>query len=135
MKLHQELDPTEGVPVGRDPRRMTVAELEALGHRKRRILQAVRERCIDCCAGNVAEVRRCGISTCAAWPYRMGTNPFAAEQSPERRAAAAERGRALRSQQLKRGADSGSAIPFPAAGPLAATTLPAGVPEALALAA
>jgi hypothetical protein len=50
--------------------------LEQLGHRKRPILDAVRQNCIECCAGNQAEVRRCRAIACPMWPYRMGANPF-----------------------------------------------------------
>lgn len=97
MKLHQELDPAEGVPVGRDPRTMTVADLEALGHHKRPLLSAIRQNCIDCCAGSPAEVRRCGMVACPMWPYRMGANPFAERtMTDEQRAAATARLHAAR---------------------------------------
>lgn len=84
--------------VGRDPRKMTVAELEAVGHRKRPLLRVIRENCIECAGGSEAEVRRCRISVCPFWPYRMGTNPFhvGRELSEEERAAAAERLQAAR---------------------------------------
>jgi hypothetical protein len=52
------------------------AELEALGFRKRPLLQVIRAKCIDCCAGQKTEVRRCGMRDCPSWPYRMGTNPW-----------------------------------------------------------
>jgi hypothetical protein len=70
----------EGEPtqIGRDPRIMTEAELSALGHSKRPLLAAIRQNCIECCAGAVAEVRRCRMIACPMWPYRMGTNPFRA---------------------------------------------------------
>lgn len=35
-------------------------------------MRAIREKCLDCCAGNSAEVRRCEIYGCTLWPYRMG---------------------------------------------------------------
>ena len=38
-------------------------------------LRSIREKCIDCCAGNKAEVARCQMQTCALWPFRMGRNP------------------------------------------------------------
>ena len=34
--------------------------------------KAIRLKCIDCCAGNMAEVRRCPSEHCALWRYRMG---------------------------------------------------------------
>jgi hypothetical protein len=42
---------------------------------KRSPLRSIREKCIDCCAGNKAEVARCQMRTCALWPFRMGHNP------------------------------------------------------------
>lgn len=38
-------------------------------------LRAIRAKCVDCCCGSVVEVRRCTITTCALWPYRMGHRP------------------------------------------------------------
>ena len=40
----------------------------------RRGAKGIREHCIAC-AENFAEVRRCTIIDCPAWPYRMGRNP------------------------------------------------------------
>lgn len=34
--------------------------------------KAIRLKCIDCCCGNMAEVRKCDITTCPLWRYRMG---------------------------------------------------------------
>lgn len=33
---------------------------------------AIREKCMDCCCGNRAEVRRCTAVKCPLWRYRMG---------------------------------------------------------------
>lgn len=41
------------------------------------ILKVIRRKCIDCSAGQPAEVRNCPVTACALWPYRMGENPFA----------------------------------------------------------
>ena len=38
-------------------------------------MKAIRAKCLDCCCGNVAEVRRCPISDCSLYPYRMGHRP------------------------------------------------------------
>lgn len=35
--------------------------------------KAVRLKCLDCCCGNAAEVRRCDIKTCPLWAFRMGS--------------------------------------------------------------
>lgn len=70
-----EVGPT-GEIHGRDSRKMTVAELNALGHEKSPLLKIIRAKCLDC-AHSESEVRKCtGITTCALWPYRMRTNPF-----------------------------------------------------------
>lgn len=34
--------------------------------------RAIRAKCIECCAGAAWEVKRCHITDCALWPYRMG---------------------------------------------------------------
>jgi len=79
----------EAITVGRDPRRMTVEQLNGAGHAKRPILDAIRANCIACCAGNAAEVRRCRMVQCDMWPYRMGSNPFVSrDYTDEQREAA-----------------------------------------------
>lgn len=35
--------------------------------------KAIRLKCLDCCCGNSAEVRRCPAENCPLWRYRMGT--------------------------------------------------------------
>jgi hypothetical protein len=39
-------------------------------------LRVIRAKCVDCCAGQPGEVRKCVATTCPLWPYRMGTDPF-----------------------------------------------------------
>ena len=34
--------------------------------------KAIRLKCIDCCAGQVAEVRKCPAVDCPLWRFRMG---------------------------------------------------------------
>lgn len=34
--------------------------------------KAIRLKCIDCCCGNTAEVRKCPATNCPLWRYRMG---------------------------------------------------------------
>jgi hypothetical protein len=46
-------------------------------HKKRPLLEAIREKCRDCSGGSLAEIRYCPVTKCALWPYRMGSNPFA----------------------------------------------------------
>lgn len=34
--------------------------------------KAIRLKCLDCCCGQSAEVRRCPATDCPLWRYRMG---------------------------------------------------------------
>ena len=34
--------------------------------------KAIRLKCLDCCCGNSAEVRKCPATHCPLWYYRMG---------------------------------------------------------------
>ena len=34
--------------------------------------KAIRMKCVDCCCGNMAEVRKCPATNCPLWRYRMG---------------------------------------------------------------
>jgi len=36
--------------------------------------EAIRAKCLDCCAGSRVEVRRCDDEGCPLWPYRLGTH-------------------------------------------------------------
>lgn len=91
MKPHQEMH-DDGTTMGRDPRTMNVADLEGCGLIQASRGDAIRAKCIDCMAGNVAEVRRCGDTTCALWPFRMGSDPWHTRvMSEEQRTAARDR--------------------------------------------
>lgn len=90
----------EGLLVGRDPRTMTVDELNDNGHFDRPLLDVIRAKCLDCCAQNQAEVRRCTAIKCDLWPYRMSKNPLRKrELSDEQKQAMADRMRGLRKNQ------------------------------------
>ena len=55
-------------------------------------LKAIRAKCLDCCCGQSAEVKNCGIIRCPLHPFRMGNNPFRKrEMTEEQKQAAAER--------------------------------------------
>ena len=41
--------------------------------------KAIRLKCLDCCCGNSAEVRRCTCAGCPLWRYRMGNEKKALE--------------------------------------------------------
>jgi hypothetical protein len=74
--------------IGRDPRKMTTDELQAIGHERLSPMAAIRAHCLDCCGGSPNEVRYCMTLRCPSWPYRMGANPWRALVSEERREAA-----------------------------------------------
>ena len=38
--------------------------------------KAIRLKCLDCCCGNSAEVRRCPATNCPLWRYRLGNSQF-----------------------------------------------------------
>lgn len=44
--------------------------------------KAIRLKCLDCCCGNSAEVRRCDLKKCPLHPYRMGNEKKAAHWRP-----------------------------------------------------
>ena len=35
-------------------------------------IQAIREKCMECCAWNYAEVKRCPCKDCVLYPFRFG---------------------------------------------------------------
>ena len=85
-----------GELIGRDPRQIPVSDYDAAGLSGSPILKVIRAKCMDCCVGQEAEVRKCVAVACPNWPYRMGTNPFrAAGMTDEERAKRVEQGRAL----------------------------------------
>lgn len=65
----------EGELIGKHPRDVP-SEILSLKFRAQNPVKAIREKCLDCCCGNAAEVRKCVAVDCALWPYRMGANPF-----------------------------------------------------------
>jgi hypothetical protein len=52
------------------------SELLSLNFSARNPLKAIRAKCLDCCCGHAAEVRKCVATDCPLWPFRLGTNPF-----------------------------------------------------------
>ena len=38
-------------------------------------IKAIRQKCLDCCSGQIKEVRECTVKTCALYEYRMGHRP------------------------------------------------------------
>jgi hypothetical protein len=94
----------EGELVGKDPRKLSPSEL-LLCIGAKSPLRALRERCLDCCVFQPAEVRKCVSIDCPSWPFRMGTNPFRAKRvlSDEQRAEASERLSRARASRLSGG--------------------------------
>lgn len=39
---------------------------------------AIREKCLDCCAGSSQEVMKCDLIHCPLFPYRFGCSPHTA---------------------------------------------------------
>jgi hypothetical protein len=65
----------EGELIGKHPSDVP-SEILSLKFRAQNPLKAIRAKCLDCCCGNAAEIRKCVAVDCALWPYRMSTNPF-----------------------------------------------------------
>lgn len=38
-------------------------------------IKACRAKCRDCTAGELAKIRKCNITGCSLYPYRMGRRP------------------------------------------------------------
>jgi hypothetical protein len=81
----------DGFDVGRDPRSMSMGELEQLGHARLSPVRALRLRCLDCCNGSAQEVRLCTAVDCPSWPFRMGRNPWRTPLDDQERAQRADR--------------------------------------------
>ena len=46
-------------------------------------MKAIRAKCLDCCAGQVAEIRRCGLENCPLFRYRFGKRPKEGTDTPD----------------------------------------------------
>ena len=68
----------DGDVVGRSPLQCTRQELAAEGHAPISAQEALRLHCLDCCANNAAEVRKCVAVRCVSWPFRLGRSPWKA---------------------------------------------------------
>lgn len=87
--------------VGRDPRQLSASDLLSMGHEQLSPLEAIRAKCLDCCAGSPHEVRLCVAVACVSWPFRMGRSPWRAKPTDEQRQALQERGKALAASQRR----------------------------------
>jgi hypothetical protein len=66
---------------GKDPRKMSTADLKLLGHVQKPLMKVIREKCNDCVGADPhglrhIEVVKCQATGCPLWAYRMGKNPF-----------------------------------------------------------
>lgn len=46
-------------------------------------IQAIRAKCVDCCAGHYKEIAICRAVNCPLYPYRMGKRPRVGIVTPE----------------------------------------------------
>ena len=60
-----------GESIGRDPRTIDPADFDAAGIPLMLANAAIRARCLECCTGQEAEVRKCVAASCPLWPFRM----------------------------------------------------------------
>ena len=51
------------------------ADRDRLMTTKAAILQAIRQKCLDCSCHQASEVRECPVSRCGLWPFRLGSDP------------------------------------------------------------
>ncbi len=124
---HIGLERQDGEDVGRDPRTMSVDELEQLGHARVSPLRALRLKCLDCCNGSAQEVRLCTALDCPNWPFRMGRNPWAGPVSEARR----EHGRRLGRRRAAHLGDAFAEKDESDGSPSDGVTQPADVPAGL----
>jgi hypothetical protein len=68
-----EPGPDGGYMVGRDPREMSADDFAVVGHERLSPIEAIRAKCLDCCAGSPQEVRLCvAVSSAKAAASRAG---------------------------------------------------------------
>lgn len=65
-------------------------------------IKAIRAKCLDCCCGQINEVKSCSAIDCPLYYFRFGKNPFRTKRvlTDEQREAAAERLRKAREEKL-----------------------------------
>ncbi len=69
------LETDGGEIIGRDPKLIPLSAFDSAGVEILRPFKAIRARCVDCCGGSQAEVRKCVSIKCPLWPMRMGKLP------------------------------------------------------------
>ena len=48
-------------------------------------IKAIRKKCLDCCCGQIKEVRECPIEDCPLFPFRMGMRPETYEKKERKK--------------------------------------------------
>jgi hypothetical protein len=83
--------------VGKHPAEVP-SEILQRHYREQNPVRAIRARCLDCCCGQLSEVRKCVAVDCASWPFRMGLNPFRSKRalSPKQLKVLSDRAAAIR---------------------------------------
>ena len=61
-------------------RKETIEEYSSV---KRTPIKAIRAFCIDCCGGQISEVRLCPSTDCPLYVYRFGKNPYSSRELTE----------------------------------------------------
>jgi hypothetical protein len=93
-----------GELIGRDPRQIPAGKFDRAGLVAAPILEVIRAKCMDCCAEQSDEVRKCVSVLCPNWPYRMGTNPLrTVNLTSEERERRSEHGKAVMAALKARG--------------------------------
>jgi hypothetical protein len=46
------------------------------GHKPMSPMKAIRRKCLDCCCGQIVEVKLCEAVACPLWPFRAGRHPY-----------------------------------------------------------
>ena len=54
----------------------TAAVAASAGHDVKSPMKAIREKCLDCCVGQISGVQRCEALKCSLWPLRAGKHPY-----------------------------------------------------------
>jgi hypothetical protein len=103
----------------------SAAAARMAGHEPMSPMEAIRRKCLDCCCGQVAEVKLCEAVACLLWPFRSGRHPYTRTRLQEADLAASRAGGAetalmtrlyesdfSRSALRKLGAVPGSPQPF-----------------------
>lgn len=69
---------------------------------KTELLKTIRSKCLDCCCGQVQEVKLCTSTNCPLYDYRLGVDPFKPQVSTKKKAAAIlalQKARAIKKEQ------------------------------------